>query len=65
MGKQLLEVDQIEEGDFIESIIQEHVDSGSQNSNKNSKYEYWSHEEQYLGEHKKTNILWFNPNIRF
>ena len=26
MGKQLSEVDQIEEVDFIESIIQEHVD---------------------------------------
>ena len=26
VGKQLLEVDQIEEVDFIESIIQEHVD---------------------------------------
>ena len=37
----------------------------SWSSNKNSKYEYRSHEEQCQGEHKKTKTLPLNPNLYF
>ena len=44
----------------VNSLLQVY---GSRNSNKNSKYEYRSHEEQCQGEHEKIKKLRFNPNI--